>query len=192
MMKRQILLFATLLWAAIGMAQTDDRLVISEQNKYTYMQVRPLKQGIDLPKLAKELKQNAAGVKTAVAGANGITGTGQILIYKKGLITAQEQASITYDLSVDVKEGKYRLLLTNMVYTPYQRNRYGVFAPVDGAGTDLEKMKAKLAVKTFNELLSTVTTYGAKLERTVNEEVNNAPAQKAKADTLKRVNTRNW
>lgn len=192
MMKRHILLFISLIWASVSVAQTTEHLVINELNKYTYLQVQTVKQSIDLPELAQYLKKNATGVKSAVPGNTGITGTGQILIYKKGLLTSQEQAAITYDLSIDVKDNKYRLLLTNMVYTPYQRNRYGVFAPADGAGTNLEKMKSKLAVKQFNDLLNTVSAYGAKLERIVNGQVHNILLHKAKADTLKRVNTRNW
>jgi hypothetical protein len=171
-----------------------EQLVLSEQNKYTYFQVRPLKHAVEAADLAKYLKKEVSGIKVAKAEQNAVKGSGDILMYKKGLITSQEQAAINYTLSIDFKDSKYRILITDLVYVPYQRNRYGVFAPIDGAGVDLETKKAKLTAEQFDEVINMVANYCVKLDRSINDHVNNAPerAEKAKTDTIKRVNTKNW
>lgn len=193
MMKNTLLLILGL-FAGTAVYAQKNLLALNEQNHYTYFMVKPAPATLNADALAKYIKKNVAGVKTAeaVAETGGVTGKGIVLVYKQGLVTSQEEGQISYNLSVDFKDNKYRLILTDFAFTPYQRNRYGVFAPVDGSITPLEEGSVKISAKQLEAYLDKLGAYGAKFGKQVNDYVTNPAAVKATPAGLKKVDTKNW
>jgi hypothetical protein len=191
-MKNIILLIIALCAGSLSYGQKA-LLSLNEQNKYTYFVVKPAPAEPNTEALAAYVKKAVAGVKFLEATKEGgVAGTGVVLVYKQGLITGQEEGQLAYNVKIDFKENKYRLILTDFMFTPYQRNRYGVFAPVNNVGTPLEKMEDKLTPKQLNSYLDRLGSYGAKFSDHVTDFLNNKAALKPKPSELKRIDTKNW
>ena len=192
-MKKIILLIAAISTTALSYAQKA-LLSLNEQNQYTYFEVKQISTTPDIASLANYIKKQITGVQTAEQGheAVNVTGKGIALVYKQGLITGQEEGQISYNLSIDFKDRKYRLLLTDFEFTPYQRNRYGVFAPANGIKIPLEKAEGKITTKQLNSYLDKLGAYSAKLSKQLNDYLTNPAAVKVNPAGLKKVDTKNW
>lgn len=60
------------------------------------------------------------------------------LVYKKGSLGKHVDGAIYYSITIEARRNKYRYIITNFKYQPYQRNRYGRFVP-DGRLKPLER-----------------------------------------------------
>jgi hypothetical protein len=70
--------------------------------------------------------------------------TGKMMISKSALGMARPLGAVDYNFYAEVKEGKYRFWLTDFVFIPYMRDRYGNFVPTTTIGTPLEREQGKL------------------------------------------------
>jgi len=191
-MKTIILLILALSACSLSYGQKA-LLSVNEQNKYTYFVVKPAPPQPNAAALAAYIKKAVAGVKFLEANyAGGVEGRGIVLVYKQGLITGQEEGHLAYNVSIDFKDNKYRLILTDFMFTPYQRNRYGVFAPVNNVGTPLEKLEGKVNAKQLNAYLDKLGSYGAKLSGQVSDYLTNPATVKPNPAGLKKIDTKNW
>jgi hypothetical protein len=193
MMKKIItLLFVALVISNAGYAQKD-LMSLNEQNKYTYFKVGASQPQINTEALAAYLKKNTTGLQSAMAASNTmVSGKGGLVVYRQGLVSGQEEGRIDYQLTVDFKDDKYRLIMTGFTFTPYQRNRYGVFAPVDNVSIPLETSSNKLSTKQLNAYLDKLGAYGKKLEKTLNNFLFSKAAIAPKPAGLKKVDTQSW
>ncbi len=74
------------------------------------------------------------------------------MIVQKGVAgIGHPSAEVNYAISIALREGKYRLIMTNFVVTPYERDRYGNFVPVT-VSTALEKSPGNLAVQNGKQI----------------------------------------
>lgn len=166
---------------------------VSEQNKYTYFKVGTAPAtDVNAEALAAYLKKNVAGVQSINVSGAAITGKGGVVVYKQGLISGQEEGRIDYKLAVDFKDNKYRLVITDFTFTPYQRNRYGVFAPVDNLSVPLENEKSKFSEKQLNGYLDKLGGYGKKVEKKLTDFLFNKAINTPKPVTLKKIDTKGW
>ena len=62
-------------------------------------------------------------------------------------LVKHENGEMTYALNIECKDGKYRYWITDFVFTPYEKNRYGMFTAVNGVTIPLEKASDKLVKK---------------------------------------------
>ena len=193
MMKKILtLLFVALVISNAGYAQKE-LMSLNEQNKYTYFKVGASQPQVNTDALAAYLKKNVAGLQSAtVASSNMISGKGGVVVYRQGLVSGQEEGRIDYQLTVDFKDDKYRLILTEFTFTPYQRNRYGVFAPIDNVSIPLETNANKFSTKQMNGYLDKLGIYGKKLERTLTDFLFIKAALTPKPAGLKKVDTQSW
>ncbi len=129
-------------------------LSLNEQNKYIYYQV------VDMPGIALDsLKKNAEYfIKTTypkakpgpeVTAGNFYT-SDKFLVYSVATFVKHESGEIAYTLNIECKDSKYRYWLTNFIFTPYEKNRYGVFVPKPGIDLPLETAESKLDKKELN------------------------------------------
>jgi hypothetical protein len=191
-MKNIILLIVALCAGSLSYGQKA-LLSLNEQNQYTYFIVKPAPAEPKAAALAAYLKKAVTGVKFLEATIEGgVAGRGIILVYKQGLITGQEEGQLAYNVKIDFKENKYRLILTNFLFTPYQRNRYGIFAPINNVGNPLEKMEGKLTAKQMNGYLDKLGSYSAKFSQAVSDYLTNPAAIMANPAGLKKIDTKNW
>jgi hypothetical protein len=161
-MKKILLCIAGLLFSSGVFAQKDS-LAFDENNKYIYYKT------VDQPGFIADTLYNrglyfvtkaypAKVLKLAKAdkGANALTGAGVFMVNKKNLLGSSEGGELAYTFKVEVKDGKYRYWLTDFVYQPYQRNRYGNVEPIAGGDIALEKASEKLSKPDFNAYLNQV------------------------------------
>ena len=176
-MKKNLLIIVCILFAGIANAQ-NNQLALDEHNKYIYYQV------VDLPGIsADSLNRNAAGfVKTTYnkSGKTSIDNTsGRISVKHKfstqstGALLKRENGEMSYSLNIECKDGKYRYWMTDFVFTPYKRDRYGAFTTVNSISTPLENAKAKLDKKELSAYLDQTTLFckqqGEKLKQYMTE-----------------------
>jgi hypothetical protein len=191
-MKTIILLITALCAGSLSYGQKA-LLSLNEQNQYTYFVVKPAPPQPNPQALAAYLKKAVTGVEFLEATYGGsVTGRGILLVYKQGLITGQEEGQLAYNVKIDFKDNKYRLILTDFRFTPYQRNRYGLFAPVNNIGTPLEKLETKTSAKQLNGYLDKLGSYGAKFSQQVSNYLANPAAVEAKPTELRKIDTKNW
>ena len=135
-----------ILFAKITFAQ-QDMLSFDEHNKYIYYQV------VNMPGLPADSLHDRglyffktaypkAAVKVVNAGA--VEATGKFLTYGGVSVLKHEKGEITYQVNIEFKDQKYRFWLTNFVFTPYVRDRYGNFVPQLGVYIPLEDLSAKI------------------------------------------------
>jgi len=146
-MKKILLLVAGL--AISGMVSAQKSLLsIDENNKYIYYQV------VDRPGVsADSLHKNAvlfmndfyAKEKSLKLTNAGASVKDKFLTYTS--LVKHENGEMTYALNIECKDGKYRYWITDFVFTPYEKNRYGMFTAVNGVTIPLEKASDKLVKK---------------------------------------------
>ena len=67
----------------------------------------------------------------------GLTYSGSFILYKKSLGKVPE-GKVSYHITFQAKDSRYRYIVRQFHFIPYKRNRYGRFVPVRGQPRDLE------------------------------------------------------
>ena len=123
-------------------------LSIDENNKYIYYQVvdRP---GVSADSLYRNvtyfIKDFYPKTKSVQVAASGAIIKEKFLTYTS--LIKHEDGEMAYTFSIECKDGKYRYWLTDFVFTPYEKNRYGVFVPVNGIDIPIENASSKISKK---------------------------------------------
>jgi hypothetical protein len=170
-MKRILFLAICLLVVRSANAQKS-LLALNEQNKYIYYQVTDLP-GISADSLYKNsvyfVKEVYPKTKSLQMSNTGIIMKDKFLTYSVLALVKHENGEIGYTLNIECKDAKYRYWLTDFVFTPYERNRYGVFIPSPGINIPLETAKAKIDKKELDGYLEQTGTFcqqlGEKLKK---------------------------
>lgn len=199
-MKKILLGFVGLLFSSGALAQKDS-LAFDENNKYIYYKT------VDQPGfiadslysrglyfLTKAYPKKVLKLAKADKDGNALTGTGIFLVNKKGLMGNSEGGELSYTLKVEVKDGKYRYWLTDFVYQPYQRNRYGNVEHMHGKDVALEKASEKLSKADFtaclNQVLGSSKHVGDNLKAYMLK--TSSLEKPAEVKKVKRVSTKEW
>jgi hypothetical protein len=193
MMKSTILTLIALILSTLTYAQKS-LLALNEQNKYTYFSVKPVKAHIDAEALTAYMKNNITGIKdiSVTKDTKGVAAAGGMIVYRQGLVTGQEEGEITYKLNIDFKDNRYRLIVTDFVFTPFKRNRYGVFAPAEGVEIALESSEGRITQKQLNSYLDKLGSYYANLSKQVDNYMTKPDAANENPAGLKKVDTKSW
>jgi len=67
-----------------------------------------------------------------------ISNRGSFYVYRLGSVKKGIGGAVEYDLTLEIKDGKYLYTITNYIFNEYQKNRYGKYEPVKGKYTPLE------------------------------------------------------
>jgi len=168
-------------------------ITLDEHNKYIYYKVADapgIKQDTLFSRCLKGVESNKrfSHTKPVVSPGTSIIVKSKITIYSSATVVKHEIGDVTYTLTVEFKDEKYRYWLADFVVSPYERNRYGVYAIVPGGGRPLELIKSKVDSKQFNDYLAQVETFGNELGEEIKVYLTN-PAKKnlepVKIDTKK-------
>lgn len=190
---KKLIVFILLLACRLAAAQTEG-LATAENGKYVVYQVD------ELPGApAKTLFERClAGLKKNYKGKNFqltpypdtlVAVKGKIMVYTSQSAVRREDGDVAFTLRVEFKEGRYRYLFTDFIFSPYQRNRYGTFEPAPGKDMTLEEANEKIGKKRFDEYADQILKYCRQLGS--NLKVYAAGPQKS-AENKKRVDTKNW
>jgi Domain of unknown function (DUF4468) with TBP-like fold len=116
---------------------------------------------------------------------------GTMVIDKTILVAGHPSGEVSYNFVFEVRQNKYRFWLTDMLFIPYQRDRYGNFVPATTIGVPLERTPGKLGAGAWKDILS--STYN-KVEKFGNEfkkylATSSVEKTKKKAET---ISTKKW
>lgn len=145
----------TLMCCVVGIssafAQTKDlnqkqELPFDERGKLIYYEVvdQNNKTKDQLKGIAKAYFQNQIPKIMLSEQDTLLNGKGKLIINKTAFVLTRPSGEVHYQLYLDFKPGKYRYWLTDFVFIPYQRDRYGNFVPATAIGTPLEQKPGKL------------------------------------------------
>lgn len=167
-------LYMLLLWCFVGFSsafsQTKEpdqkqELPMDERGKMIYYEVvdRKDRTSGQLKEVAKAYFQSASGPKIMLSERDSLlSGKGKLVISKTAFVLTRPSGEVHYQLYLDFKPGKYRFWLTDFVFIPYQRDRYGNFVRATSIGTPLEQDPGRLNAAEW-EAYRKATAYEARL-----------------------------
>ncbi|MES2277445.1 MAG: DUF4468 domain-containing protein [Bacteroidota bacterium] len=192
-MKNLFLVLAMMLAGKFALAQKE-LVTLDEHNKYIFYQVADMP-GVTADTLYNRtmggLKTNKLfkGIKPVVTAGSSITLKSKFTLYSSLTVAKHEVGDISYTLVTEFKDGKYRYWLTDFVFMPYQRTRYGVYAKIPNGDMTLEVVKTKYDAKIFDSYLEQIAKYGKDLGDEM--KIYTATPIKTKPQPPK-VDTRKW
>ena len=167
-----------------------------ENGKYTFIEI------VDLPEMKSErLFRNGQAFMDKIEfmdskenflavdeNNNSIQTKGRFSVHNYGSIKKHIDGIVSYSILLEIKDGKYRYTITDFVFNPYERNRYGKFVPVNGKTTPLEVAPSKLNQKNWNQYRSEV------YEKTfvLIQNLNKAMSYDETSETIKIKKETNW
>ncbi|MEO3407912.1 DUF4468 domain-containing protein [Mucilaginibacter sp. CAU 1740] len=199
-MKKILFAFAGLLFSVSAFAQKDS-LALDENNKYIYYKTADQSGAVAdtlydraLSFLTKAYTKKELKLVKADKSGNALNGAGVFVINKKNFFGGNsEGGELAYTIKVEVRDNKYRYWLTDFVYQPYQRNRYGNSEIMHGKDIALEKASDKLSKADFNTCLNQVLIsskqVGDKLKTYM---LKASSVEHHDVKKVKRVSTKEW
>jgi hypothetical protein len=191
-MKKIAVLVISLLIAGMANAQKS-LLSIDEHNKYIYYQVVDLS-GISADSLYKNAVYFIKSVypKTkSTQSNNSINIKDKFLTYTSFL--KHENGEMAYTLNIECKDAKYRYWLTDFVFTPYERNRYGVYVPVNGIEIPLESAESKVVKKDLDGYFDQTGAFCKQLGEKLKKEMTEGHTiKKPDQQPVKKIVTDKW
>ena len=145
MIRFLILLFCLLPWCTCMGQATSFQL--DERGLITYSEVVNV-EGLNADQLVENVldffennhqnrkrgKMRYRKIETPEAG---LTYAGSFILYKKSLGKVPE-GKVSYHITFEAKDSRYRYIIRQFHFIPYKRNRYGRFVPVRGQPLPLE------------------------------------------------------
>ena len=173
-------------------------LALDEHNKYIYYQVvdQPGATADSLDRKALSfIKEFFLKGSLKRTGDTTLTLKDKFTVYSVLAFAKHESGEIKFILTVECKNSKYRYWLTDFVFTPYEKNRYGVFTPVNGIEIPIEKSSSHVDNKELEGYLDQTGTFCKQLgdqlksymllDHPVNKKVEQQPV-------IKKVVTDKW
>lgn len=132
-------------------------LSMGNDHKYTYYEV-VIDTGLTKDSLmlrAKNFleKNHHQSFKITIEEEAALVAEGSFVVDKTILVASHPSGQVIYKFSFNAKNNRYRFWLTDFVYTPYIRDRYGNFVPKSNLGKPLEKALGKLKSADWNAVL---------------------------------------
>lgn len=190
---KRILLFMPFLIIALAANAQKSLLSLDEHNKYIYYQV------VDLPGIsADSLNKNAVYfVKSVYPKIKAKQSDNAFIGIKDKFLTytsfaKHESGEIAYTLNIECKDAKYRYWLTDFVFTPYEKNRYGVYVPVNGIDVPLESTTSKITEKELNGYFDQTGAFCKQLGEKLKKYMAEGYAKQKADQQLKKIVTDKW
>jgi len=191
---KRILIIAVCLLFTVSVHAQAPVLALDEHNKYIYYEV------VDLPGIsADSLNKNSAYFTREEYPKNKsvqISNTSAVIRDKfltYASFVKHENGEIHYILNIECKDSKYRYWLTDFVFTPYQRDRYGVFVPVTGINIQLENASSKIDKKELAGYLDQTTIFCTQLREKLKKYMaEGEKTKKLEQPPVKKIVTDKW
>ena len=173
--------------------KTEDEMARDENGKYIYYEI--VDKGITtIDSLTARAKVFLKVKKLKeISEENGqLNANGKLIISKTAFMLAHPSGEVLYHFVFEVKEGKYRFWLTDFVFVPYSRDRYGNFVPTGVKGTALESNPGKLNAGEWTSYISAANKQAAAFVTEFKAFLATKPGVKAEVKPKKAVSTKNW
>lgn len=178
--------FSLLLLMCHTLSAQETTLPLDERGKLIYYEVVEQKDlaATVLEERAMHFFKTAKDVQLLKGNPDTLwTAKGKMILNKTALVLSRPSGEVSYNLYLDFKAGKYRFWLTDFVFTPYQRDRYGNFVPSTSIGTPLEKNPGKLNAGEWEAYTRATAReaqlFAARFRKSMAAAANNSPSAKA-------------
>jgi len=121
-----------------------------------------------------------------------INATGKFVISRTSAMLSHPSEEVNYHFVAEIKNGKYRYWLTDFKFTPYQRDRYGVFVPVSGVTTPLEKSPGKLNAAVWKDYIKDASDQAIKFGAKFKEQMASPLKTKSPEKSTAPISTGKW
>ncbi|GAA4210909.1 hypothetical protein GCM10022289_39030 [Pedobacter jeongneungensis] len=120
-----------------------------------------------------------------------ILAKGTMVIDKTILVAGHPSGEISYNFVFEARNGKYRFWLTDFLYIPYQRDRYGNFVATTRIGTPLERNPGKLNAGAWKDVVNSAYNKIDKFGEDFKKYLATNRVEKAKKKT-ETISTKKW
>ena len=191
---RYFLLLVTTLFSITVLAQ-QKQFSQDDNGKLIYYKV------VDSQEVAKDVlisrtKNFVANQKKTInitsATDSSILAKGRLVIDKTILVVGHPSGEVSYNLTVEARNGKYRFWLTDFQFIPYQRDRYGNFVAVTNIGTPLEKKVDKLTTGQWQDIQAATYLKVEKLSESLKKFLATDATVKVPAKAVETISTKKW
>lgn len=169
---------------------------MDEHNKYTFLEiteVNSVQKDIMAANAKRFFKTNSKAIKLeSVEKDTAFFGSGKLILQKGLGSIGHPSGEVNYAIAVELRNGKYRLILNNFVVTPYQRDRYGNFVPTS-VSTALEKSPGKLNRSEWENNMNAIVNESNKIAAKLKVIMSNTQAEpKQEVKQPSTVSTTKW
>ncbi|WP_293310312.1 DUF4468 domain-containing protein [Pedobacter sp. UBA5917] len=116
---------------------------------------------------------------------------GTMVIDKTILVAGHPSGEVSYNFVFEARNGKYRFWLTDLLFIPYQRDRYGNFVATTKVGVPLERTPGKLSAGAWKDIVNSaynkIEKFGEDFKKYL--ATNRVEKAKKKAET---ISTKQW
>ncbi|MDZ7605465.1 MAG: DUF4468 domain-containing protein [Cyclobacteriaceae bacterium] len=130
-----------------------------EYGKYTLMEI------IEVPDYTQEqLFNNASSwakdtfkkpINSRDTAAWSITASGSFTVHNVGSLKKHPDGAVEFEFTIEIKEARYRYIITNYKFIPYERDRYAKFVPQNSKSVPLESYPSAMNKANWNSYLKT-------------------------------------
>lgn len=172
--------------------ETELGLQKDEQGKYIHYEVVENRASGDslMNRAVTFFSLKKLDVKQSVDGL--LKGTGKLIISKTAFVLTHPSGEIRYSWLFETKKGKYRFWLTDFLFIPYQRDRYGNFVPSTTRGIALETNPGKLNSGEWSSCVNETGRQSAALAAEFKEYLSASQKAKPFHEPDRPVSTRSW
>lgn len=117
---------------------------------------------------------------------------GKFVISKTAFVLSHPSGEILYSFRFEIKGERYRFWLTDFLFIPYQRDRYGNFVPSTTKGIPLEKSPGKLNAGEWSAYVSDAGRQSAALAAEFKEYLSASQQAKPLHKTGSLISTKSW
>ncbi len=115
----------------------------------------------------------------------------KFIIDKTILIASHPSGEVGCTLSLNTKDGRYRFWLTDFIYIPYVRDRYGNFT-AKSTGTPLETEPSKLKAAEWKAIVAATSQKVNEFANNLKKFMSESSKIKVKKDTDRDVIAKDW
>ncbi len=169
---------------------------MNEYGKYTFLEITEVKsvhKDIMAANAKRFFKTNSKSVKLkSVEKDTAFFGTGKLILQKGIGSIGHPSGEVAYTIAVELRSDKYRLILSDFVITPYERDRYGNFVPTS-VSTALEKSPGKLNRSEWDNNMNAIVNESNKIAAKLKVMMSNTQAEpKQEVKQPATVSTTKW
>lgn len=117
---------------------------------------------------------------------------GKLVINKTAFVLAHPSGEVLYHFVFEVKEGKYRFWLTDFLFVPYKRDRYGNFVASTVKGIPLETDPGKLNAAEWASYVEATAKYASAFGAEFKDYLSAAQKKKALNEPKKTISKKDW
>lgn len=116
---------------------------------------------------------------------------GTMVIDKTILVAGHPSGEVSYNFVFEARNGKYRFWLTDLLFIPYQRDRYGNFVATTKVGVPLERTPGKLSAGAWKDIVNSAYNKIEKFGEDFKKYLATNRVEKAKKKT-ETISTKQW